>query len=180
MTERMNETMPKKNQEQAKAPGQKSDAYAKINMPAAFIKPYTYTAKDGREFDKAYVSFPKGTKVNGIDVGGFSTDVFLSDYMKKDMLEKGRATVSFKKDEPVSIWTGKKDDPAHPYQRYKVKATDLTHALKVEQDAYKADKAAERAEKDGVSLSGEAKDMADGKGALAGDAPEKDAQDIAK
>ena len=54
--------------------------------------------------------------------------MFLSDYMKKDMLEKGRATVSFKKDEPVPIWTGKKDDAEHPYQRYEVKATDLTHS----------------------------------------------------
>lgn len=180
MTERMDETMPKKNEEQAKAPDQKADAYAKITMPAAFITPYTYTAKDGREFDKAYVSFPKGTKVNGIDVGGFSTDVFLSDYMKKDMLEKGRATVSFKKDEPVSIWKGKKNDPEQPYERYDVKATDLTHALKVERDAYQAGKASERAGKDGVSLSGEAKDMDESKGALAGDAPEKDAQSIAK
>lgn len=55
----------------------------------------------------------------------------------------------------MPIWTGKKDDAEHPYQRYEVKATDLTHALKVAQDAYKAGKAAERAAaKDGVSLAG--------------------------
>ena len=137
-------------------------------------------------FEKCFVSFPKGTKVNGIDVSGFSTDVFLSDYMKKDMLEKGRATVSFKKDEPVPIWTGKKDDAEHPYQRYEVKATDLTHALKVAQDSYKAEKAAERAAaKDGVSLAGEARDMETGKDALAGDDPAKSTksrtgQDIAQ
>ena len=141
---------------------------------------------DGRTFEKCFVSFPKGTKVNGIDVSGFSTDVFLSDYMKKDMLEKGRATVSFKKDEPVPIWTGKKDDAEHPYQRYEVKATDLTHALKVAQDSYKAEKAAERAAaKDGVSLAGEARDMETGKDALAGDDPAKSTksrtgQDIAQ
>ena len=45
----------------------------------------------------------------------------------------------------MPIWTGKKDDAEHPYQRYEVKATDLTHALKVAQDSYKAEKAAERA-----------------------------------
>ena len=106
--------------------------------------------------------------------------------MKKDMLEKGRATVSFKKDEPVPIWTGKKDDAEHPYQRYEVKATDLTHALKVAQDSYKAGKAAERAAaKDGVSLAGEARDMETGKDALAGDDPAKSTksrtgQDIAQ
>ena len=143
--------MPKKTPEPEQAP--KADNYAKINMPAAFLTPHDIQTSDGRTFQKCFVSFPKGTKVNGIDVSGFSTDVFLSDYMKKDMLEKGRATVSFKKDEPVPIWTGKKDDAEHPYQRYEVKATDLTHALKVAQDSYKAEKAAERAAaKDGVTI----------------------------
>ena len=146
--------MPKKTPEPEQAP--KADNYAKINMPAAFLTPHDIQTSDGRTFEKCFVSFPKGTKVNGIDVSGFSTDVFLSDYMKKDMLEKGRATVSFKKDEPVPIWTGKKDDAEHPYQLYEVKATDLTHALKVAQDSYKAEKAAERAAaKDGVSLAKE-------------------------
>ena len=71
-------------------------------------------------------------------------------------------------------------------KRYEVKATDLTHALKVAQDAYKAGKAAERAAaKDGVSLAGEARDMETGKDALAGDDPAKSTksrtgQDIAQ
>ena len=165
--------MPKKTPEPEQAP--KADNYAKINMPAAFLTPHDFQANDRRTFEKCFVSFPKGTKVNGIDVSGFSTDVFLSDYMKKDMLEKGRATVSFKK-----------DDAEHPYQRYEVKATDLTHALKVAQDSYKAEKAAERAAaKDGVSLAGEARDMETGKDALAGDDPAKSTksrtgQDIAQ
>ena len=165
--------MPKKTPEPEQAP--KADNYAKINMPAAFLTPHEFQANDGRTFEKCFVSFPKGTKVNGIDVSGFSTDVFLSDYMKKDMLEKGRATVSFKK-----------DDAEHPYQRYEVKSTDLTHALKVAQDSYKAEKAAERAAaKDGVSLAGEARDMETGKDALAGDDPAKSSksrtgQDIAQ
>ena len=165
--------MPKKTPEPEQAP--KADNYAKINMPAAFLTPHDIQTSDGRTFEKCFVSFPKGTKVNGIDVSGFSTDVFLSDYMKKDMLEKGRATVSFKK-----------DDAEHPYQRYEVKATDLTHALKVAQDSYKAEKAAERAAaKDGVSLAGEARDMETGKDALAGDDPAKSTksrtgQDIAQ
>lgn len=77
--------MPKKTPEPEQAP--KADNYAKINMPAAFLTPHDIQTSDGRTFEKCFVSFPKGTKVNGIDVSGFSTDVFLSDYMKKDMLE---------------------------------------------------------------------------------------------
>ncbi len=94
--------MPKKTPEPEQAP--KADNYAKINMPAAFLTPHDIQTSDGRTFEKCFVSFPKGTKVNGIDVSGFSTDVFLSDYMKKDMLEKGRATVSFKKDGEKLLW----------------------------------------------------------------------------
>lgn len=178
--------MPKNTPETGQAAQSKADNYAKISMPAAFIKPYTYTAKDGRTFEKAYVDFPKGTKINGIDVSGFSCDVFMSDYMKRDMLEKNRATCSFRKDEPVRIWKGKKNDPERPYQSFEVKATALTHALKVAQDEFKAGKAAERAaEKGEVSLAGEARDMEGAKSALAGDAPDKDAkalggQDIAQ
>lgn len=166
--------MPKKQEEATPPQKSSADAYAKISMPSAFLSPHTFVAKDGRTFEKVYVSFPKGTKLNGIDIGGFSCDAFLNDFMKKDMLEKGRATVSFKKSEPVAIWTGKKDDPAHPYQRYEVQATDLTHALKVAQDDFKAQKAEARAaEEAGVSLEAEARDMQEGKDALS--APEKDA-----
>lgn len=163
--------MPNNTPDTGQAPQSKADGYAKISMPAAFIKPHEFTSKDGRTFEKAYVDFPKGTKINGIDVSGFSCDVFLSDYMKKDMLERGRATVSFKKDEPVAIWTGKKGDAEHPYQRFEVKATDLTHALKVAQDDFKAQKASERESgRDGVELASESRDMEAAKGTLAGDA----------
>lgn len=166
--------MPNNTPETGQSTQSKADGFAKISMPAAFIKPYEFTAKDGRVFEKAFVDFPKGTKINGIDVSGYSCDVFMSNYMKKDMLEKGRATVSFKKDEPVAIWTGKKGDAEHPYQRFEVKATDLTHALKVAQDGFKAQKAAERESgKDGVELASESRDMEGAKGALAGDAPGK-------
>lgn len=71
--------MPKKTPEPEQAP--KADNYAKINMPAAFLTPHDIQTSDGRTFEKCFVSFPKGTKVNGIDVSGFSTDVFLSPNM---------------------------------------------------------------------------------------------------
>ena len=86
--------MPKKTPEPEQAP--KADNYAKINMPAAFLTPHDFETSDGRTFEKCFVSFPKGTKVNGIDVSGFSTDVFLSDYMKKDIqLQRADARVRY-------------------------------------------------------------------------------------
>lgn len=40
--------------------------YANVKMPAAFLTPHEFTAKDGRTFEKAYVHFPEGTKVKGL------------------------------------------------------------------------------------------------------------------
>ena len=65
--------MPKKTPGRA---GSQGNNYAKINMPAAFLTPPYIQTSDGRTFEKCFVSLPKGTKVNGIDVSGFSTDVF--------------------------------------------------------------------------------------------------------
>ena len=81
--------------------------YANVKMPAAFLTPHEFTAKDGRTFEKAYVHFPEGTKVNGIDLGHYSCDVFLNERMKQQMLSGEQVTIGFKADEPVQVWTGK-------------------------------------------------------------------------
>ena len=31
--------------------------FAHVKIPSAFVQPYTYTAKDGRTFEKAFVHF---------------------------------------------------------------------------------------------------------------------------
>ena len=149
--------------------------YAHVKVPAAFVKPYTYTAKDGRTFEKAYVRLAQGTKVNGIDIGGFSCDVFMNDHMKKQMLADQQVGLSFKADEPVAIWKGSKDDPEHPYERYEVNPWALVKGIKDEFENYKADKAAEReaAKGQGISLKDMEETSRDAADALAG----HDAQD---
>ena len=114
--------------------------FAHVTMPNAFVTPYTYTAKDGRTFEKAYVHFAQGTKVNGIDIGGFSCDVFLNDRMKQQLLSDEPVTLSFKEDEMVSIWKGRKDDPENPYQRFEVNPWALVKGVKAEFEDFKADK----------------------------------------
>lgn len=149
--------------------------YAHVTMPNAFVRPYTYTAKDGRTFDKAYVHFAEGTKVNGIDIGGFSCDVFMSDRMKQQMLSDEPVTLSFKADEMVPIWKGSKNDPEHPYERFEVNPWALVKGVKAEFEGFKADKAAEReaAKGQGVSLKDMEEASRDAADALAG----RDGQD---
>lgn len=117
--------------------------YANVKMPAAFLTPHEFTAKDGRTFEKAYVHFPEGTKVNGIDLGHYSCDVFLNERMKQQMLSGEQVTIGFKADEPVQVWTGKAGDAQNPYKKYEVKPWDLVKGLKP-QRGFQAEKAAER------------------------------------
>lgn len=142
--------------------------FAHVTMPNAFVTPYT--AKDGRTFEKAYVHFAQGTKVNGIDIGGFSCDVFLNDRMKQQLLSDEPVTLSFKEDEMVSIWKGRKDDPENPYQRFEVNPWALVKGVKAEFEDFKADKAAEReaAKEQGVSLKDMEETNRDAADALAG------------
>ena len=116
--------------------------YANVKMPAAFLTPHEFTAKDGRTFEKAYVHFPEGTKVNGIDLGHYSCDVFLNERMKQQMLSGEQVTIGFKADEPVQVWTGKAGDEQNPYKKYEVKPWDLVKGLKAANEGFKAEKAA--------------------------------------
>lgn len=145
-------------------------AYANVKMPAAFLTPYEYTAKDGRTFEKAYVHLPEGTKVNGIDLGHYSCDVFMNDRMKQQMLSGEQVTIGFKADEPVQVWTGKQGDEQHPYKRFEVNPWALVKGIKAEFDAFKDTKAAERAaeKEQGVSLKDEAETSREAADALSG------------
>lgn len=158
---------------------ERAGGFAHVKVPAAFLQPYTYTAKDGREFEKAYFHIAQGTKVNGIDIGGFSCDIFMNDRMKQQMLADEQVTLSFKGDEQVAIWKGSKDDPENPYQRFEVNPWALVKGVKAEFDAFKDTKAAERAaeKEQGVSLKGEAEASREAADALSGhDVPDDRAQ----
>lgn len=168
--------MPEKTDQQ----NERRSDFAHVKIPAAFVQPHTVTAKDGRIFEKAYVHFPQGTKVNGIDIGGFSCDVFMNDRMKQQMLSGDQPTLSFKGDEMVAIWKGGMNDPENPYQRFEVNPWELCKGLKAEFDAFKADKAAERAaaKEHGVTLKEEAEASRDAADALAGHDPSEPEHDI--
>ncbi|KIS05201.1 hypothetical protein AT54_01109 [Streptococcus equi subsp. zooepidemicus Sz12is] len=149
--------------------GWQKNNFAHVKIPAVFLTPHTMTAKDGREFDKAFVSFPKGTKINGIDISGFSCDIFMSDRMKQQMLNGETVTLSFKGNQPVSIWTGKKDSEQYPYKQFHVKPWDLVKGIKQQMQDYKESKEAERQGKNqpSNSLSSQAKDARSSSDALA-------------
>lgn len=155
---------------------QEKAKYANVKIPAAFLTPHEYTAKSGRTFEKAYVHFPEGTKVNGVDLSHYSCDVFLNDRMKQQMLSGEQVNVGFKADEPVQVWTGRSGDPQNPYKKFEVKPWDLVKGIKAANEGFKAEKAAERAaaKEQGVTLKGESEQMRGSSAALAGDHAQDD------
>lgn len=149
----------------------KNPDYAHVKIPCEFITPYTHTAKDGREFDKAYVSIPKGTSINGVDISGYSCSVFMSDRMKQQQLAGDSVTLSFKDTVPVTIWTGKKDSEQYPYKKFEVNPWDLVKAVAAQLRDFREQKVQERNQDKGVSLSSEAQDSRNSSDALSGKEP---------
>lgn len=90
--------------------------------------------------------------------------------MKQQILSGGQVTVGFPTDKPVEVWTGKKDDPEHPYQKSEFGAWSIVTGIKNACDAFKAEKAAEReqAKGKGVSLRAAAEEARESSTALEG------------
>lgn len=137
--------------------GEQRRTWAHVRMPATFLTPYTFTSKDGREFEKAYVRLPPETKVNGIALGGYSCDVFLSDHMIQQMLAGDQVILSFDSNRNVPVWTGSKDDPEHPYKRFEVSPWALVKGVKEANESFKAAKVADldAAERPGYAQDGD-------------------------
>lgn len=150
---------------------QEKAKYANVKIPAAFLTQHEYTAKSGRTFEKAYVHFPEGTKVNGVDLSHYSCDVFVNDRMKQQMLSGGQVTIGFKADEPVQVWTGHAGDEQNPYKKFEVKPWDLVKGIKAANESFKSEKAAKReaAKEQGATLKGESEQMRESSAKLAGD-----------
>lgn len=146
---------------------EQQNGFAHVKIPAAFLHPHTITTEDGRTFDKAFVHIPPGTRVNGVNLGGYSCDVFMSDYMRQQMLSGDRAqvTLSFKADEPVPVWKGTKGSEEYPYKRFEVNPWALAKGIKEQVESFRAEKSAEREN----GLSAEAHASRDASQALAGD-----------
>lgn len=140
--------------------------FAHVKIPAAFVHPYTHTTKEGKRLEKAIVDIPKGVKVNGVDIGGFKTDVFMSSRMKQQQLRGEQVTLGFRANAPVTIFKGRHGEAS--YQRFNVRPHDLTHAIKVNNDEFKAAKAAEREAK-GADLAEAVEDSRRAASALGGE-----------
>lgn len=169
------EHVPAEFAEEAKALAQKTEQagsnYANAKFPKGFAHPYTFTDKNGKEWQKAIINIPQGTKANGIDLSGYSVDIFLNDRQKGQIASGEGITVGFKADEKVELFKGEGADrstiPVEPFQ--------LAKAIKTQRSEFAAAKAQERevkqAEKGKPSLSGKTEKTTEAKEGLSGKEP---------
>ena len=68
---------------------------------------YILHAKDGRDWPKMIVSLPQGTSINGQDLTGWATDLFMSAKNQSQKTEGRAVNLRFKPDNPVELFTGR-------------------------------------------------------------------------
>lgn len=131
------ETRPKENPAEEPATGhqapEKAAAWPKVNVPNAFVHPYEMTSKDGRSFEKMIINMPGGTKLNGVDVTGWSLDRFMSDAARNDKANGRPVTLTFKPDQAIELFKGKGEKK----QTIRIKDPwTLAKALKASREEY--------------------------------------------
>lgn len=142
--------------------------YVNVKFPPGFAHPYTLTDKTGREWNKAIVNIPPGTSANGVDLTGYSVDVFLSSFQQSQIASAEALSVGFREGEKVELFRGSGEDR----ESLHLDPWALTKAVKAQREDFAAQKAAERQggapEQDGYSLGSEQRDAAAAKDALGG------------
>ena len=87
-------------------------AMAKQVWPNAWVAnrlahTYILRAKDGRDWPKMIVGLPRGTVIDGQDLTGWATDMFMSGKNQRQKNEGRAVNLRFKPDTPVELFTGR-------------------------------------------------------------------------
>lgn len=145
---------------------QEESTYVNVKFPRGFAHPYSFTDQNGKEWNKAIINIPPNTVSNGIDLSGYSVDVFLNSFQQSQIANDEAISCSFREGNKVELFKGKGDDR----QTLMMDPWALTRAVKTQREEFAAQKAAEReaAQKEDYSLSSEQHDASAAKEELAG------------
>jgi hypothetical protein len=112
----------------------KREVWPKVNFPNSFVQLFDRTAKDGRVSEMMNVTIPRGTSMNGVDIGGWHFDRFAHRQAKEDKINGRPVTVAFRPGDNVELWRGAGE------QRQTLAVTntwDLCKAVKNQRETYK-------------------------------------------
>lgn len=93
-------------QEDSRQEGRRAERWARVNFPNKFVHPHEYTARDGRVFDKMFVSIPPGVTLNGVDLGGYAFDHFAKPREIEQKANGRLVAINFRPGEPVRLFRG--------------------------------------------------------------------------
>lgn len=90
----------------------RTDAATKQVWPNAWVAnrlahTYTLHAKDGRDWPKMIVGLPRGTAIDGQDLTGWATDMFMSAKNRRQKSEGRAVNLRFRPGTPVELFTGR-------------------------------------------------------------------------
>lgn len=71
---------------------------------------YVLHAKDGRDWPKMIVSLPRGTTIDGRDLTGWATDMFMSGKNQRQKNEGRAVNLRFRPGTPVELFTGRGEE----------------------------------------------------------------------
>lgn len=93
-------------QEDSRQEDRRAERWARVNFPNKFVHPHEYTARDGRVFDKMFVSIPPGVTLNGVDLGGYAFDHFAKPREIEQKANGRPVAINFRPGEPVRLFRG--------------------------------------------------------------------------
>lgn len=90
----------------------RTDAATKQVWPNAWVAnrlahTYILHAKDGRDWPKMIVGLPRGTAIDGQDLTGWATDMFMSAKNRRQKSEGRAVNLRFRPGTPVELFTGR-------------------------------------------------------------------------
>lgn len=137
---------------------QEQPDFVHMKIPRAFVNLYEHEDKNGKTWEKAIVNIPPGTTANGIDLTGYSMDVFLNSFQKGQIASNEPVSLSMIEGEKKELFKGKGVER----ETLSIDPWALAKAIKQNREDYAAQKAAEREEAQksdaGYSLSSEQRD----------------------
>jgi len=132
-------------------PEAQNKEWVNMTFPRGYVRPYerTFTDKEtGEETTReyAYCKVPANTRANGVEIGGFTLSVPLTDKMRSQIANSESVSVGIHLDEEkgqntkVTLFQGSGEDR----KSLEIKPIVLAKALKDNREAYAKQKASER------------------------------------
>lgn len=154
-------------EEEAALAAKNQPTYVNVKFPPGSAHPYSFEDKNGKEWNKAIVNLPPGTQANGVDLTGYSVDIFTNSFQQSQIANGEPLNCSFREGTKVELFKGSGDERAS----LELDPWMLTKAVKAQREEYAAQKAAEREasqQKEGYSLDSEQRDASAAKDKLGG------------